>query len=96
MELLGRSMTGVSVNSKSPTRGTHNTCLDGSSVVCDVGTVQQFDCFAVVSPQVLKVALQEERRGRLMERTEETSRPRSSHSSLRLANKINLKNDKDR
>lgn len=43
------------------------TCLDGSSVVCNVGTVQQLHCFPIVSSQVLKVTLQEERWGGLME-----------------------------
>lgn len=44
------------------------TCLDGSSVVCNVGTVQQLHCFPIVPSQILKVTLQEERWGRLMER----------------------------
>lgn len=36
------------------------TCLDGSRMLCDVGTVQELHCFPVVSSQVLKVTLEEE------------------------------------
>lgn len=59
------------------------TCLDGSSVVCNVGTVQQLHCFPIVSSQVLKVTLQEERWGGLMERKKKGLKKKRGQPNLK-------------
>lgn len=42
------------------------TCLDGSSMFCNIGAVQQLHCFPVVSSQILKITLEEQWGCRLM------------------------------